>query len=57
MPGSFVLMSFPDPMDMDSIYIDSMFGDLFLESETEIFPLHHHVRHAADRGLEPGPLA
>ncbi|HEY1573421.1 MAG TPA: helix-turn-helix transcriptional regulator [Pseudonocardiaceae bacterium] len=36
MPGSFALMSFPDPMDMDIIYIDSMAGDLFLESDAEI---------------------
>lgn len=36
MPGSFVLMAFPDPMDMDLIYIDSMAGDLFLESDAEI---------------------
>ncbi|HEX3592357.1 MAG TPA: DUF5753 domain-containing protein, partial [Pseudonocardiaceae bacterium] len=36
MPGSFVLMIFPDPMDMDLIYIDSMAGDLFLESDAEV---------------------
>ncbi|HEX3648932.1 MAG TPA: DUF5753 domain-containing protein, partial [Pseudonocardiaceae bacterium] len=36
MPGSFVLMSFPDPLDMDIIYIESMAGDLFLESDAEI---------------------
>jgi transcriptional regulator with XRE-family HTH domain len=36
MPGSFVLMTFPDPMDMDLVYIDSMAGDLFLESDAEI---------------------
>jgi transcriptional regulator with XRE-family HTH domain len=36
MPGSFVRMSFPDPLDTDIIYIDSMAGDLFLESDDEI---------------------
>lgn len=36
MPGSFVLMDFADPMDTDLIYIDSMAGDLFLESEADI---------------------
>lgn len=36
MPGSFVLMTFADPMDMDLIYIDSMAGDLFLESDADI---------------------
>jgi transcriptional regulator with XRE-family HTH domain len=36
MPGSFVLMDFADPMDTDLIYIDSMAGDLFLESDADI---------------------
>ena len=36
MPGSFVLMDFADPMDADLIYIDSMAGDLFLESEADL---------------------
>lgn len=36
MPGQFVLMDFIDPMDTDLIYIDSMAGDLFLESDADI---------------------
>lgn len=36
MPGAFVVMDFPDPMDTSLIYIDSMAGDLFLESEEEV---------------------
>ena len=36
MPGAFVLMDFADPMDTDLIYIDSMAGDLFLESDADI---------------------
>lgn len=36
MPGQFVLMDFEDPMDTDLIYIDSMAGDLFLESDADI---------------------
>lgn len=36
MPGSFVLMDFPDPMDSGLIYIDSMAGDLFLESAADV---------------------
>ncbi|MGQ0773755.1 MAG: helix-turn-helix domain-containing protein [Pseudonocardiales bacterium] len=36
MPGAFVLMDFSDPMDTDLIYIDSMAGDLFLESDADI---------------------
>lgn len=35
MPGQFILMDFEDPMDTDLIYIDSMAGDLFLESEAD----------------------
>ena len=36
MPGSFVLMDFPDPDDPLIVYIDSMAGDLFLEAEADI---------------------
>lgn len=36
MPGAFVLIDFSDPMDTDLIYIDSMAGDLFLESDADI---------------------
>jgi len=36
MPGQFVLMDFADPMDTDLIYVDSMAGDLFLESEADV---------------------
>jgi transcriptional regulator with XRE-family HTH domain len=36
MPGQFVLMDFVDPMDTNLIYIDTMAGDLFLESAADI---------------------
>ncbi len=36
MPGSFILMDFSDPMDTDLIYVDSMAGDLFLESDADV---------------------
>lgn len=36
MPGSFVLMGFPDVEDPEIIYIDSMAGDLFLETEADV---------------------
>lgn len=36
MPGAFVVMDFADPMDTDLIYIDSMAGDLFLESDVDV---------------------
>jgi len=34
--GAFVVMDFPDPMDTDLVYIESMAGDLFLESDAEV---------------------
>ena len=36
MPGQFVLMDFRDPLDTDLVNIDSMAGDLFLESDEDI---------------------
>lgn len=36
MLGQFVLMDFRDPMDTDLVNIDSMAGDLFLESDEDI---------------------
>lgn len=36
MPGSFVLIDFPDLADPAVVYIDSMAGDLFLEGEVEV---------------------
>ena len=36
MPGSFILLDFPDPADPAVVYIDSMAGDLFLEADADI---------------------
>lgn len=36
MPGQFIVLGFADPVDTDLVYIDSMAGDLFLESEADI---------------------
>ena len=36
MPGSFVVMEFPDPSDPALIYTDSMAGDQFLEKESDV---------------------
>ncbi|MEV1289390.1 helix-turn-helix transcriptional regulator [Micromonospora sp. NPDC049679] len=36
MPGSFVVMDFPDPADPDLVYTDSMAGDLFLERDADV---------------------
>ncbi len=35
MPGSFVIMDFPESQDPDLVYSDSMAGDVFLESEAD----------------------
>lgn len=45
MPGSFVVMDFPD--DPQVVYLDSMAGDLFLEEEAEVrryTGLYEHLR-------------
>jgi transcriptional regulator with XRE-family HTH domain len=52
MPGSFIVLDFPDPADQSIVYIDSMAGDLFLEQETEIsryIVMFDHLRAAALR--------
>ncbi len=36
MPGSFILLDFPNPADPDVVYIDSLAGDLFLEKEADL---------------------
>jgi transcriptional regulator with XRE-family HTH domain len=36
MPGSFILIDFPNPVDPGVVYLDSMAGDLFLEKETDL---------------------
>jgi transcriptional regulator with XRE-family HTH domain len=36
MPGSFILLDFPDPADPAVVYLDSMAGDLFLEADADI---------------------
>lgn len=50
MPGSFVIMEFPEPQDPDLVYSDSMAGDLFLESDADIrrfTAVFEHLRAAA----------
>ena len=36
MPGSFVLMDFPNPAYPDVVHVDTMAGDLFLEKEADL---------------------
>ena len=52
MPGSFIVLEFPDPADQSLVYIDSMAGDLFLEDDQEIrryILMFQHLRAAAMR--------
>jgi hypothetical protein len=36
MPGSFVYMEFGEPVDPDLVYVDTLAGDLFLESDDDL---------------------
>ncbi|GAA3047758.1 hypothetical protein GCM10020000_29920 [Streptomyces olivoverticillatus] len=54
MPGSFVLMSFPDVEDPEIIYIDSMAGDLFPRSRGGRPSVWRDLRQSPRRGTEPG---
>lgn len=36
MPGSFVYMEFAEPIDPDLVYVDTLAGDLFLESDEDL---------------------
>jgi transcriptional regulator with XRE-family HTH domain len=36
MPGSFVYMEFTEPVDPDLVYVDTLAGDLFLESDDDL---------------------
>jgi hypothetical protein len=36
MPGSFVYMEFTEPIDPDLVYVDTLAGDLFLESDEDL---------------------
>jgi len=50
MPGSFILLDFPDPVYSDVVYLDSLAGDLFLEKEAELRRYHllfEHLRAVA----------
>jgi transcriptional regulator with XRE-family HTH domain len=52
MPGSFIVLDFPDAPDQSLVYLDSMAGDLFLEDAAEIrryILIFEHLRAAALR--------
>jgi transcriptional regulator with XRE-family HTH domain len=53
MPGSFVVMSFADPADPEIVYLDSMAGDLFLETEGDIRRFGSVFDHLRATALSP----
>lgn len=53
MPGSFAIISFPDPQDADIVYSDSMAGDLFLETEAEVRRFSAVFEHLRATALSP----
>jgi transcriptional regulator with XRE-family HTH domain len=53
MPGSFVIMDFPDAADSDLVYIDSMAGDLFLEREPDVGRFTIIFEHLQAMALHP----
>jgi hypothetical protein len=59
MPGSFIVLEFPDPADQGLVYLDSTAGDLFLEDNREIrryILMFEHLRAAALRPDESTAL-
>jgi transcriptional regulator with XRE-family HTH domain len=53
MPGSFVYLEFKDPADSDLLYIDTMAGDLFLESEADLRRYTAMFDHLRAEALSP----
>lgn len=52
MPGAFIVLEFPDPVDQSLVYTESLAGGLFLEDDLEIrryILLFDHLRAAAMR--------
>jgi transcriptional regulator with XRE-family HTH domain len=53
MPGSFIVLEFPDPADQSLVYIESLAGDLFLEDEKEIRRYILIFEHLRAAGMRP----
>lgn len=53
MPGSFILMDFPDPADPSLVYVESMGGDLFLEAEVDVRRYEQSFDHMRAMALSP----
>jgi transcriptional regulator with XRE-family HTH domain len=57
MPGSFVVMDFPEAADPDLVYIDSMAGDLFLERQPDVRRYTVIFEHLQAAALDPASSA
>jgi hypothetical protein len=57
MPGSFVVMEFPDPSDPALVYTDSMAGDLFLEKDSDVQRYRSTFQQLAAQALSPAETA
>lgn len=53
MPGSFVYMEFPDPYDLDLVYVDTLAGDLFLETDADLRVYSSMFNHLRAMALSP----
>jgi uncharacterized protein DUF5753 len=53
MPGSFVVMDFPDAADPALVYLDSMAGDLFLERDADVRRYGVTFEHLQAAALNP----
>ena len=53
MAGSFVHMSFHDPLDPELVYVDSLAGDLFLEAEADVRRYKLMFEHLQAAALSP----
>jgi transcriptional regulator with XRE-family HTH domain len=53
MPGSFVYMEFSEPTDPELVYIDTLAGDLFLESDADLRTYEAMFNHLRATALGP----
>jgi transcriptional regulator with XRE-family HTH domain len=53
MAGSFVHMSFADPLDPELVYVDSLAGDLFLEADADVRRYKLMFEHLQAAALSP----
>lgn len=53
MTGSCIIMDFADPFDAPLVYVDTMAGDLFLESDEDVERFTASFERIADVALNP----